>query len=87
MNPEFIVIDEADLMMHFNTTISKSLFEILKLIKYKSDSFIENVKVMIVAASFPLKVMGKPYEEYLQHHFPKIKILVSDHYLKIPPLI
>lgn len=65
MNPEFLVVDEADLLLELDKNVSKNTDRIIQHVREQSTSS-GNIKYLLAASSFPKK--------YKRHEaIPKLK--------------
>ena len=82
LRPKFIVVDESDVLLHFNPSLSKFLLGLIS--ELNADA---SAKVVLSAASFPERINGKPFETFLHKYFPGMRILKSSDFLKVPSQI
>lgn len=79
---DYLVIDEADVLLDKNQNHKKAVNSILKNLSDKGQT-----RVIIAAASFDRKIKGQDFIEYLQCQFPRIAVFQSDSYMKVNPLV
>jgi superfamily II DNA/RNA helicase len=82
LNPKYIIIDEADLLMTDLKNI-KILSSILDKLNLLNPDLIHLRKVILTAATFPKQIKRNSMEEYLKKYFPNLKVSKSENYLYI----
>lgn len=82
LNPKYIVIDEADLLMTDQSNI-KLLSSILDKLNLLNPDLVHQRKVILTAATFPKSIRRNSMEEYLKRYFPNLQVSRSNNYLFI----
>jgi superfamily II DNA/RNA helicase len=83
LNPEFVVIDEADLLLELDKNVSKNTDKLIQHIRKHSPASAAT-KYFLTASSFPKKYKAEEALSKLQEHFKTLRCISGINTHKLP---